>query len=193
MKKVFFVALVAAATIMASCGSGTAPVAVAPGRQQDPVSLFIRDARRSAPENALLGIGSSNHNNRSLARQAAEARARADIARQVESVVKSMINDYTAGSEAETNALLQFTESVTQVLAQQTQRGAVIHDEDVINGETIVVVILTSDAMRNGVMSASQSAAALAPHMGAAQWALDRMDNALATQNGLEPVVRRQD
>ncbi|MCL2609909.1 MAG: hypothetical protein FWD94_08415 [Treponema sp.] len=191
MKKVFFVALVAVAAIMSSCGSGTTPAAGP--RQRDPVSEFIREARRSAPENALLGVGSSNHSNRNAARTAAEARARADIARQSEAVVKNMVNDYTASSEAEPQALLQFTESVIQTLAQQTQRGAVIIDEDVINGETIVVVILTSESMRNGLLSASQSASALAPHMGAGQWALDRMDAALANQNGLEPVVRRQD
>jgi len=183
MRKVFFAAFVAVVVLFAtSCAS-----------VPDPVSEFIRDARRNAPENALLGIGSSTHSNRSLARNAAEARARAEVARQVEAVVSNMMTDYTAGSEAEQRALLQFTENVTRTLAQQTQRGAAIADEAAINGEQIVVVILTSDALKNGIMSASQSAAALAPHMGSAQWALERMDNALATQNGLEPVVRRND
>jgi hypothetical protein len=158
-----------------------------------PVSDFIREVRRGAPENAMLGIGTSNHSNRGLARTTAEARARAEIARQVEVVVRNMINDYTAGSEAEQQALMQFTETVTQTLAQQTQRGAIVRDENLIGGEQITVVMLTRDAMSNELMSASQSAAALAPHMGSAQWALERMDNALATQNGLEPVVRSHD
>jgi len=185
MKKVICAAFAAAVVLfVASCAST---------QQNDPVSQFIRNARRSAPENALIGIGSSTHSNRSLATTAAETRARAEIARQVEAVVTNMITDYTAGSEAEQRALLQFTENITRTLAQQTQRGAIIHDQETINGEQIVVVILTTEALRNGVMSASQSAAALAPHMGSAQWALERMDSALATQNGIQPTVRSND
>ena len=164
-----------------------------PAPQADPVSEFIRAVRRTTPENALIGIGSSSHSNHRLAISAAESRARLEIARQVEAVVTSMISDYAAGSEAAPQALRQFTESVTRTLAQQTQRGAVIADFNRINGEQIVIVTLPIESLRDGLMSASQSAAALAPHMGSAQWALERMNDALAMQNRLEPVVRRND
>ena len=192
MKRTIVVAaLVAAVAIVAtSCVSGPAP---APAQDNDPVSQFIREVRRGAPENALLGIGTSSHSNRGLARTTAETRARAEIARQVEVVVKNMITDYTAGSEADQNALLSFQENVTRTLSQQTQSGAIIRDETNINGEQIVIVMLTTDALRNGVMGASQTAAALAPHMGSAQWALDRMDQALSQQNALPPVLRNND
>jgi len=190
-RTVVVAALVAAVAIVAtSCGSSPAQ---APAQDNDPVSQFIREVRRGAPENALLGIGTSSHSNRGLARTTAETRARAEIARQVEVVVKNMITDYTAGSEADQNALLSFQENVTRTLSQQTQSGAIIRDETSINGEQIVIVMLTTDALRNGVMGASQTAAALAPHMGSAQWALDRMDQALSQQNALPPVLRNND
>jgi hypothetical protein len=190
MKRGLLAAL-AATVAFAAASCGTAPATQAP--QTDPVSDFIREVRRGAPENALLGIGASNHSNRSLARSSAEARARAEIARQVEVVVENMITVYVAGSEADQNAVLSFQEDITRTLTQQTQRGAIIRDEVFINGEQVMIVMLTSDALRDGIMTGSQAAAALAPHMGSAQWALERMDQALATQNGLEPTVRRQD
>ena len=192
MKRTIAVAAIVAAVAIAatSCVSGPAPAA---GPVNDPVSDFIREVRRGAPENALLGIGTSNHTNRGLARTTAETRARAEIARQVEVVINNMILDYTAGSEAQQAALLSFQQNVTSSLAQQTQRGAIIQDETNIGGEQIVIVVLTTDALKNGVMGASQSAAALAPHMGNAMWALDRMDQALSQQNALPPVVRNAD
>jgi hypothetical protein len=149
----------------------------------DPVSDFIREARVRSPENALLGIGTSNHSNRGLARSTAETRARAEIARQVETMVSNMIIDYTGGSEAEQRALLSFQENVTRTLTQQTQRGAIIRDETNINGEQITIVMLTADSLRNELMSAIQSAAALAPHMGSAMWALERMDAEIEAAN----------
>jgi hypothetical protein len=183
MKKTIVVAAIVAAVAIAATSCGSSPAA------NDPVSQFIREARRNAPEDALLGIGRAKNANESLSHSAAEARARAEIARQVEAVVTNMITDYNAGSEADPSASLSFQENITRTLAQQTQKGATIIDENYINGTTIVVVMLPKATLRNEIMGASQSAAALAPHMGSAQWALDRMDQALQQQNALPPVI----
>ncbi|MCL2557097.1 MAG: hypothetical protein FWE09_01315 [Treponema sp.] len=177
---------VASAFMAVSCGtSGPA--------QDDPVSRFIRETRQRSPENALLGIGTSVHSNRAMARNIAEARARAEIVRQLDVVVRNMVTDYMAGSEAEQRALLSFQESITQTLASSQLRGAVIQDELMINGEQITIVILSTDNIANEIMTASQSAAALAPHMANAQWALDRMNQALTDQNSQPPVLRNHD
>jgi len=180
---------VTVAVFATSCGSAPA----APVIQPDPVSDFIRETRRNAPEDALLGIGTSTHSNRAMARTTAETRARAEIVRQLDVVVRSMITDYMAGSEAEPEALLSFQESVTQTLAASQLRGAVIRDELNVNNEQITIVMLSSSNVANEIMSASESAAAIAPHMGAAMWALDRMDRALSEQNLVPPVVRNYD
>jgi len=193
MKKISAVLAIAVVVTLAFAACATAPAAPP---QPDPVSEFIREVRRGTPENAILGIGTSTHANRGLARTTAETRARAEIARQVDVSVRNMILDYTAGSEAEMQALLQFTESVTQTLTQHAQRGAVIRDENFINGEQITVVMLSEDSLRQGLLNASQSAAALAPHMGNAMWALDRMNEALGTINAAEtanPTLRNFD
>jgi len=175
------------AFVATSCGTA------APSAASDPVSDFIREVRRGAPENAILGIGSSNHSNRGLARTAAETRARAEVARQVDVMVRNMVLDYTAGSEAEQQALLQFTETVTQTLAQQAQRGAIIRDEINIGGEQVTVVMFTGEAFGSGLMDAHQSAIALAPHANQAMWAAERMNRALAEQATTDPVIRNHD
>jgi len=191
VKRSSVVVALVAMVALAVTACNTSPAAAASA--SDPVSDFIREARRGAPENALLGIGTSNHSNRGLARTTAETRARAEIARQVDVVVRNMITDYIAGSEAEPQALLTFQESVTQTLAESQLRGAVIRDELNVNGEQITIVMLSSSNVANEIMSASQSAAALAPHMGAAMWALDRMDRALSEQNLAPYVIRSHD
>jgi len=186
-RTVVVAALVAAVAIVAtSCGSSPAQAT------NDPVSQFIREARRSAPEGAILGIGTSNLPNMAIARSTAEARARAEIARQVEVVVTNMIEVVTIASEAERDALLSYQSDTTRTLANQTQQGATIFDENVINGNQITIVILTVDALRNGIMGANESMSKLSPHAGAAFFSLDRMDAELAKQNALPPVVRDQ-
>ena len=180
---------VSMAFFAASCGSAPAT----PPVQADPVSDFIRETRRNAPEDALLGIGTSTHSNRAMARTTAETRARAEIVRQLDVVVRSMITDYMAGSEAEPEALLSFQESVTQTLAASQLRGAVIRDELNVGGEQIAIVMLSGSNVANEIMSASESAAAIAPHMGAAMWALDRMDRTLSEQNLAPAVIRNHD
>ncbi|MCL2600096.1 MAG: hypothetical protein FWD88_02820 [Treponema sp.] len=189
MKRFAVVALAVAVTfVVTSCGSPPAPAAQP---AEDPVSAFIRETRRNAPENALLGIGTSTHSNRAQARSTAELRARAEVVRQLNVVVRNMVTDYMAGSEAEPQAMLSFQESVTQSLAESRLQGAIVRDETNIGGEQVVIVMLTTDNIASEIMSASQSAAALAPHMATAQWALERMNQALTEQNDLPPVIVR--
>jgi len=192
MKRRFILVALAVtvAFVAASCGSAPAP---APAAHVDPVGDFIRDVRRNAPEDALLGIGTSTHSNRAMARTVAETRARAEITRQLDVSVRNMITDYMAGSEAEPEALLSFQENITQTLAASQLRGAVIRDETNIGGEQITIVMLSSSNVANEIMTASQAASQLAPHMGSAQWALERMGNALAEQNEAPPVIRNHD
>jgi len=180
---------VSVAFFATSCGSAPA----APPVQADPVSDFIREVRRNAPENAILGIGTSTHANRGMARTTAEIRARAEIARQVDVMVRNMVLDYTAGSEAEQQALLQFTEGVTQTLAQQAQQGAIVRDELNIGGEQITIVMFTGEAFGSGLMDAHAAAAVLAPHANQAMWAAERMNRFLAEQAEAEPVLRNHD
>jgi len=193
MKRMFVALAVAASVALIATSCGTAPAAGPAAVAGDPVGDFISEARRNSNENALLGIGTARHSNRALATQTASARALADLARQLNVVVSNMITDYIAGSEADPSAMLAFQESVTQTLARERLVGARPIAERMIDGEMVVIIELAPDNAATNIMSASQAATALAPHMGAALWALDRMDDALAQQNREPPVVRGYD
>jgi len=199
-KTVVVIALVAMVGLFAtSCVSPPAAhpprhaAAPAPQHATDPISDFIREVRRGTPENAMLGIGTSNHSNRGLARTTAETRARAEIARQLDVIVRNMVTDYMAGSEAEPTALLSFQESITQALAQSRLLGAVIRDEINVRGEQVVVVMLSSSNVANEIMEANRAAAALLPHMAGSNLALDRLGEALTELNAADPVARNHD
>ena len=185
------VTALSAVIFIAACASAPAPAPAA--AVADPVGDFIRGVRNNAPEDALLGIGTSTHSNRAMARTIAETRARAEITRQLDVSVRNMITDYMAGSEAEPEAMLSFQENITQTLATSQLRGAIIRDEANLGGEQITIVMLSSSNVANEIMTASQAAAQIAPHMGAAQWALDRMNSTLLEQNAAPPVIRNHD
>ncbi|MCL2191128.1 MAG: hypothetical protein FWB79_03980 [Treponema sp.] len=193
MKKAIFVALVVAVAFAAVSCAGAPPAAQAPA---DPVGDFITEARRNAPEHALLGIGVApmpNPAQRSLPTQTATARAMADLARQLNVVVSNMITDYIAGSEADPQAFMAFQESVTQTLARAQLVGARPAAERLIDGQLVMIVELAPSSAADNILSASQSAAALAPHMGAAMWAMDRMEQAMEQQNLTPPIIRNYD
>ncbi|MCL2519801.1 MAG: hypothetical protein FWE37_02175 [Spirochaetaceae bacterium] len=186
IKKILVLALIA--VVITGCVSTDSSARTSSG---DPISDFVSQSRRNAPEGAIMGVGIARIGTagRQQAMTISETRGRAEIARQVEVVVTNMITDFVQSSEANPAAALSFQESVTRTLSQQTQRGARIYDQRTFGDEVVTVVILSVADLRREVASASQSAAALAPHMANAQWALERMDQALANINAQPPVL----
>jgi len=191
-KRVFLVALATAVVfIVASCATAPASGSTFVQAQPtvDPASEFAGNARRTAPEGAIVGIGSASHANEGLARASAEARARAEVTRQIDSVTRTMINDVIIGSEQEP-AVIQFTESVTQTLAARRLQGALIVDEARFGNRQLMVVRISRGDIETEIRSAAQAHAALAPHVNAGLWSIDRMDEALRENNMAPPVVR---
>jgi len=193
-----FIFCLAVVLTTAACASGSrtqqAPAQTSANQQtNDPLGDFIRNARRTAPEGAILGIGSSTHSQRGLRPQTAESRARAEVLRQIDVVVKNMINDYIAGSEEDPQAAVQFSESVTQNLAAQRLQGVIIFDEFRTDGETVYVALISRANIASEIISASQAVARLNPSAAAAMQAIDRMDRALTANNMLPPVIRDYD
>ena len=74
----------------------------------------------------IFGIGSARFpNNTSQSMQAADARARADLATKINTEVQSMIIDYSriAGIEGSQNSALTFYENVSRQISNATLRG----------------------------------------------------------------------
>jgi len=168
------------ALFLAACGSKPEPVA-APAKALNGVPDFVNDAFLQASEDVLIGIGSytvgSDPSRISTGRPFAETRARADISRQLKTIVENMITDYTAQSELDPKAALSFQENINRSLSQAELRGSKTIKMGTENG-ILWVVMEYSKSLAANDYSAAQAAAKLAVPAAAAFDALSRMDNA---------------
>jgi ABC-type glycerol-3-phosphate transport system substrate-binding protein len=121
MKKAFAAGLVLVLAL-AAAGCGSAPAA--PQAVSDPnMPPWINE---QVPEDMLWGIGSSSNASMSLKFTMADADARADIARQLQTSVQGMVTNFQREAGGIDNtAALGFQQSINRQLAQATLTGAV--------------------------------------------------------------------
>jgi hypothetical protein len=157
------------------------------------VPQFVNDAYQNASEDVLIGIGTYNlgkdMSKMSAGMTFAQTRARADISRQLTTIIKDMVTDYTVTSELDPDASLSFQETITQALSRADLKGAKIVTSNTENGLLWVVMEYSKSAAANDY-SAAQAAAKLAVPAAAAFDALARMENAFdkAAAGGPIPV-----
>jgi hypothetical protein len=211
MKK-FFVLSVAALVALSVAGCGTAkpvpvvvvggntpaaaPPAPAPSGKMNAglsgVPKFVNDAYLNASEDVLVGVGTYKIGNdmskMGTGKTFAETRARADLARQLTSIVRDMVNDYTATSELDPGAAVSFQENITQSLSKAELKGArTVHLDRDDNGVLWVVMEFSKSAATTEVNQAA-NAAKLAFPAAAAFNALERMDTAFSKEAGGGPI-----
>jgi hypothetical protein len=122
----------------------------------------------------------------------AQTRARADISRQLNTIIKDMVTDYQASSEVDPASALSYQENITIALSQSKLQGAAVVgiDEDA-NGNFWAVVQLSKSDVAKEINQAA-AAAKLEPAKAAAITAQDRMDKAFAKVNAEEVGVVSQ-
>jgi predicted small lipoprotein YifL len=201
MKKFFVFALTAAVLLaLAGCGSTKEAVTLPPSQPAalPPVGLgggvpeFVNDAYINASEDVLIGIGTykigADASKMSTGMTFAQTRARADIARQLQSIIKNMITDYVATSELDPEAQVSFQESITQALAKADLKGAkVIKQQTDSNGLLWVVMEYGKSAAAQDY-SAATAAGKLAVPAAAAFDATARMENVFDKTAGGGPI-----
>ena len=187
------------AFMVVSCGSApkkTEPAPAAPAASQ-PERLsglpdIVRSARRNAPEGVLIGVGSAKMATQNQSKTVAETRARAEISRAMSTIVQDMVRDYTASSEIDTDSALAFQEQITVALSKATLQGAVINDEDYIDGTYYIVMYLSkTDVVKE--INQAQAAQKLQPAFSASMFAEDRMNKAFDKESGKELRVADSD
>ena len=189
MKKiaVTFVVVLCLAFVLASCGSSqpatTSSAAPSQAANERKVSSAlpesIRIALRNVPEDALIGIGTARAASLNLARTTATTRARAEISRQMNTMIQDMVRDYSAGSEVDPTAALSFQENITVALSRATLTGAsVIEEVGDQNGYWVVVMLSKTNTVNE--INQAQAAAKLAVPAMASFNAEDRMNAAFA-------------
>jgi hypothetical protein len=194
MKKLFVCVLTAGLLLsLAGCassggGTRTPPVKVGLGG----VPSFVNDAYMNASEDVLIGIGTyktgGDPSKIGTGKTFAETRARADISRQLQTLVKNMVTDYTATSELDPSSALSFQEEITQTLSRSDLRGSRTIKMDTDDNGLLWVVMEYSKSAAEEEVSQAANAAKLKVPQAAAFNALERMDNAFNKEAGGGPV-----
>jgi hypothetical protein len=182
-KACFFVVAVGLALSVIGCGStsggGTPPQTQAP--TLGGVPDFVNQAWQNASEDVLIGIGTykigTDTSKLSAAMTFAQTRARADIARQLKTIVSNMVVDHFATSELDPSAQTSFQENITQALTKAELKGAKVVTSNTDNG-VLWVVMEYSKSLAAEDFNAAAAAAKLAVPAAIAFDALDRMDTA---------------
>jgi hypothetical protein len=192
MKKIFWFPLTALLVLSVIACAGTAsPDAAASVRLSGGVPDFVNEAYGRASEDVLIGIGlyklGGDASKMSVAKTMAETRARADIARQLSTVLDNMVNDYTAASELDPKAAVSFQETITQALSRADLRGSKPVVMDTQDGVLWVVMEYSKSAAADDYNAAS-AAAKLAVPAAAAFDALSRMETAFNKNAAGGPV-----
>ena len=116
-----------------------------------------------AQDGFIYGVGMAKKQNPSLARDAAVARARSDVAGQVQVRVQGMLRDFMQESGVGENAqALEFTESVTkQVINLDLQSSFIKEVHPGRDGTIFVLVEYPLDAVRESALTEAQREEAL--------------------------------
>jgi hypothetical protein len=142
-----------------SGGSYTAPAATERTIRGGAVPQFVKDAVKNTPENALVGIGTAKLASISQSRTISGTRGRADLARQLDALIKDMVRDYQASSEVDPSSALAFQETMTVSLAQARLQGASVVDEDIDEaGNYWTVVMLSKSEVAKEINQAAAAA-----------------------------------
>jgi hypothetical protein len=110
---------------------------------------------------AICGTGSvSGMTNVALARSAAEARARTELARSLQTRVKAMLKDYqaaTQGGPENKTASEQHIEDVSKQITDQSLSGTRLEDTWISNAGTFwALVVLDTDAFKDSLNNMKQ-------------------------------------
>jgi hypothetical protein len=192
MRKICVLVLTAAVVLsLAGCASSSPKAPKSMGAGLSGVPPFVNDAYMNASEDVLIGIGTYKIGNdmskMGTGKTFAETRARADISRQLTTIVKNMVNDYAATSEIDPDAVVSFQEEITQTLSKSDLKGSkTIKLERDDNGLLWVVMEYSKSAAANEVNQAA-SAAKLKVPKAAAFDAIERMNAAFDKEAGGGP------
>jgi len=166
MKKTLFVFTCLLAVILAvSCAStggasssksggtsgGTSASANSGRSVNNGIPQFVRDYIKNVPEDALVGIGTARMASLNQSRTISATRARAELSRQMDTIVRDMVRDYTAGSEVDHSAVMSFQENITVALSQARLQGSSVVDEGMdsnSNNYWTVVMLNKNGAVR---------------------------------------------
>ncbi|MFO7849406.1 MAG: LPP20 family lipoprotein [Spirochaetia bacterium] len=143
-----------------SCAGDPEPAPEAEEKEESSSDLPDFVMNPPSAEDALFGTGSSNMSDFSLARNAAAAEARAQIASQINAQVEQAVTNYAqeSGVEGETEAM-NFAESITrQITSEEIQGTSIAEVAKTDDGTVWVLVEYRKNALEGILESAVDNA-----------------------------------
>jgi len=190
MKKVVSILVVLMLVFaIVSCGSSSKkPDRIVPGYFPE----FVKKAILNAPEDVLVGVGNAKLASLSQSRTVSTTRARAEISRQMETIIQDMVRDYQASSEVDPAAALSFQENMTVALSKSTLQGSVVADQDADKDGMVWTVVHLGKTNVAQEINQAQAAARLAVPAMVSFNAEDRMNAAFDRVNNQDVRVGNQ-
>jgi len=160
MKKVFGVIVVLFAVFFVFSCASDKPATAAQGG----VPTWVDELRLNAPEGTIVGAAPAKMATASQSMTVSETRARAQIARALDSTVQDSVKDFFAGSEVDPKAVLAFSQNITTTLSNARLQGARIARQnlDAASGQWWTVIYFNQADAEREIFSAVDSAKRLA-------------------------------
>ena len=176
MKKFFgLIAALCLLMLVFGCASDK-PATLAQGGKPD----WVIKAQRDAPEDVIVGVGTAKLATMNQSMNTSETRARAQISRAMDSMVRNMIEDMTMSSEVDPSAAVSFQSEVTTALSKSRLSGARIVEQNADKDGAWWTVIYFNRANANREISQAEAAAKLAVPFAINLMQQDRMDEKFA-------------
>lgn len=150
-----------------------------PTAQQKPSELPDWYLNPPIPEDGYVGVGSARMSSLDSSRRMAVARAREDLAFQINAVVQSAITDYAQEAGVDDNTqVVSFVETVSRQLTDTKLSGArPVNVDQSSDGTVYAMVQLSQNEILNGAEEAFQRNEDAAFAEFKAQQALDRLQS----------------
>ena len=119
---------------------------------------FENEVRASAPKGVIVGVGEATSEGlgSSLARQSAESRARADVARQMSTLVKNRFVDLEAGAEGAAFKGDSYQSGITESLSRAKLDGTKLLKVDTDSSGVVYFVAVTYDVAEAKKLAAAE-------------------------------------
>jgi hypothetical protein len=128
MKKSFFILGIVFTCLFLFTACQTPTVHPPPQAIQQPADACVPTwaEETQTAEDAIYGVGDAKKMSRSLSKQAADSRARTEIARTLELKVSAMFKDYEEQAGGEDGQFTQLVQNTSKQIAKTTLRGCKI-------------------------------------------------------------------
>ena len=130
------------------------------------VPSFVSDALKNAPQDALVGIGTAKMSTMQMSMTVATTRARATIARQLNTMVLHMVRHYTAAGDTDPSVAISFQERIIVTISTAELTGTKVIETDFDEeGNCWAVVMIEKYPAYNTILQAQTLAKLAVPQM----------------------------